>query len=98
MTERGEEILRKTPHLVCQELSYEESVKTLAMADVERKRLMVHFFKKDKVSSKIFLAAKLEMINRSILEKIVFLLPRMPIVVYKVISKLVPNWRDIILR
>lgn len=98
MSDEGKQLVLSTPHLISQQISYESSLQTLALGDVKRKRLLARCYTKENVSTKIKLVARLEFITRYWLELVVETLPRLPFVAYKILSKITPNWRDLLLR
>ena len=61
------------------------------------KRQLIPFFKGDNVSEQISKAGKEELKQRKQLEYILEKTPRMPFVFYRVLNKIYPNKRDLLL-
>ena len=93
----GLELLKENAKLHLTQLSYEEAKPALGITDIKRKQALIPFFKGDKLSARIFIAGKAEQFDRAFLIKIVTILPKMPMIFYRLLCKL-PDWRNIILR
>ena len=94
---KGLDLLRATAHLVLEEKQYEEIEPTFGLGDVWRKRKMVPFFRGEKCEDIIRKAGKAELFQRWYLRKIVEILPRMPILFYRILAH-APELRNKILK
>lgn len=97
-TNNGRLLIEKSPNLETCNVSYDEVKPALGEVDIKRKMLLVPFFRGQKVPFKIKVAGRLEKFQRSFLEKLLNILPALPIVAYKVINRLFPDLRNIILK
>lgn len=93
----GLNLLEHTPHLVLEEKSYKEIEVSLDLRDIERKRQLVPFFRGEYCSFKIKFAGGMERLQRSYLQSMVAILPRLPLLGYRIICK-IPDIRNIILK
>lgn len=98
MSKTGNELVQKTPELVSSVIDYSEVLPALGLNDIHLKRATAACYRGNKVSTLVGIATKLEFMNRRILEGVVGFLPSMPLAFYKSISKILPNWRDILIR
>lgn len=96
-TDNGYGILKGIDALTLESKSFDEVVLALDLKDIFRKRKLVPYFMKDKCSSKIKWAGRMEQIQRFYLRKTAELLPRMPILFYRIMCK-IPDLRNIILK
>ncbi|MBP3354250.1 MAG: Coenzyme F420 hydrogenase/dehydrogenase, beta subunit C-terminal domain [Bacteroidales bacterium] len=94
-SEKGEALLKSlSPELKFVEIPYNEALPALGLKDVWRRQKLVPYFKGEKVSLKIKMAGIGERIQISIIKKIVTILPKMPIFVYRVIRR-IPDLRNL---
>ena len=97
LTEKGFNLLKSIPQLELVDSSYDEVKPALNFPDIRRKQLLIPYFKKDKCSIKIRLAGHLECFQRHLLRQIVTVLPKLPIIVYRIIARM-PDMRNLILK
>lgn len=97
LTEKGFNLLKSIPQLELVDSSYDEVKPALNFPDIRRKQLLIPYFKKDKCSIKIRLAGHLECFQRHLLQQIVTVLPKLPIIVYRIIARM-PDMRNLILK
>lgn len=97
-TVKGLDLIKNTVCLVTEEKCYEEIRPALGEKDIWRKRIMVPFFRGEKVSADVERAAKEEIKQRKQLERLLEFLPRMPFVFYRVLNRIIPKKRDLTLK
>ena len=97
-TEQGKELLEATKLLGCEYKTYSEIKNALGLDDVERKRLCVPYFKGEMVSENVSKACKAELRQRRILQKVLMGCPSLPIIFYRILHKILPHKRDLILK
>lgn len=97
-TETGHKLITETENLGWEEKSYKQVEPALGLSDIWRKRACVPYFKGEKVSPIVEKAAKAEVRQRQKLEWILETLPRLPIICYRLLNKIVPKKRDLILK
>ncbi len=96
-TDNGLSLLKTIKNLTIIKKDYQEIAPALGEFDVKCKRLMVPYYKGEKVEDYLEEAGKAEKKQRKHLEGILKHLPRMPWFVYRVLNKLYPRRRNIIL-
>lgn len=96
-TRQGDDLLKNTPGLIIEAKSYCEIERALGLKDIARKQALIPFFKNERCGMKVKIAGIAEQTQEWFLRTLVTVLPRLPLVVYKIINKL-PDLRNIILR
>lgn len=96
-TTYGLEFISRIPNLNLEEKSFDEIAPALDLQDIYRKQRLVPYFKGESTSLKIKTAGILERFQRWYLQGIVTVLPRMPILFYRLLCK-IPDLRNIILK
>lgn len=93
----GCEILNAVENLELIKKSYSEVIPGLSLKDINRKQQMIPYFQGKKCSARIKIAGILEIFQRNFFIFVLQLLPKMPIIMYRIIHK-IPDLRNIILR
>lgn len=96
-SEKGLSLLENNTLLALEKLDYNAAKPALGEADILKKQLLVNFFKGNGCSFTIKLAGRMEQIQRYIIRNIVEHLPKMPLLIYKIIYK-TPDLRNLILK
>ena len=96
-TEQGLSLLESCKHLTLEKKTYEEVEPALGLGDIKRKRRLLPFFRHETSDTTILKAGKAEQWQRHFLQSLVTGLPRLPILLYRVICRL-PDLRNIILK
>lgn len=97
-TVMGRKLITETRNLGFKEKSYREIEPALGLGDIRRKRQCVAFFKGEMVDPVVAKAAKAELKQRKQLEWMLETLPRLPFIFYRLLNKVFPKQRDLILR
>lgn len=97
-TEKGLTLLKSISNIKCIAQSYESVLPALDLKDIWRKQQLIPFFRGGKSSGVIYAAGKTELRQRNYLRIIVEKLPRMPIIFYRVLCRLLPDFRNRILK
>lgn len=97
-TSIGKEIMESTANLIAERKKYNEIKPALGEEDIWRKRTLIPFFKGEEVSDIVKKAGKAEIKQRKQLQWVLETLPRMPFMFYRLLNKIVPKKRDIILK
>lgn len=85
----GDELIQSIDNLQVKDISFKDAKQALGINDVWRKRLCVPYFMGDKCSAKAIMAGEAEMAKRKMLTRIVGSLPRMPLLFYRALNRLV---------
>ena len=96
-TQKGVNLLLSIANLAVTQKDYASIKPALGEIDIKMKRQLIPFFKGDNVSEQISKAGKEELKQRKQLEYILEKTPRMPFVFYRVLNKIYPNKRDLLL-
>ena len=96
-TEKGMRLLEQLPSLKLEGKSYAEIEPALDLKDVWRKQQTVAFFRGGECTDKVRKAGMAEQRQRRLLKATVETLPRMPMLFYRVLSR-IPDLRNRILR
>lgn len=96
-TQKGLDLLKETPQLKLEEKTYKEIEPALGLKDIWRKQQLIPYFLQEKCSIKVKIAGKAEQIQRHILQAMVKVLPRLPVIGYRIICKF-PDLRNLILK
>lgn len=96
-TEAGEALLESISNLILEVKPYSEIEEAFDLKDIRRKQQLIPYFRREKCAFKIRIAGNMEEFQRWYLTRIVNLLPRMPLVFYKILNK-IPDLRNLILR
>lgn len=96
-TQKGYELLKKIEGLNLESITYNTACQALSIKDIHRKQLLIPFFLGEKCSLKINMAGKAEQFQRTYLKFIINLLPKMPILAYRILYK-IPDLRNLILK
>ena len=96
-SERGLKLLQETKHLIVKKKNYEEIRPALGEKDIQYKRMLIPYFRGEEVSNIVEDAAKAELNHRKKMEEILEKLPRMPFFFYRILNKVMPPTRDLIL-
>lgn len=95
---KGEEFIKKlSPKLKLEEISYSQALPALEYGDIIRRQKLVSYFKGEKVSLNVLIGGIMEQTQRFIIRNIVEILPRMPIIFYRILCK-IPDMRNMIKR
>lgn len=97
-THKGKELLSQIANIELESIPFEMVKPALDLKDIWRKQQLIPFFRGKKCSNVIYVAGKTELRQRKYLCIIVEKLPRMPIIFYKVLCKLLPDFRNQILK
>lgn len=97
-TEKGLTLLKNISNIKLIAQSYESVLPALDLKDIWRKQQLVPFFRGYKSNDIICAAGKTELRQRKYLRIIVEKLPRMPIIFYRVLCRLLPDFRNRILK
>lgn len=87
----GEELMDVIPMLKVESIDYEEARPALGINDIWRKRLCVPYFMGGKCSVRSQKAGEAEERQRRLLTAVVERLPRMPLLFYRSLNRLVPD-------
>ena len=77
-------------------LSYKEVKSTLMLDDIESKNKLISFYQKRENKLKLQFIGKLHKYQRRILEIIFLNIPKMPLMFYRILNKLIFNFRKLI--
>ena len=77
-------------------LSYKEVKSTLMLDDIESKNKLISFYQKRENKLKLQFIGKLDKYQRRILEIICLNIPKMPLMFYRILNKLIFNFRKLI--
>lgn len=91
----GKDLLEKVPDLVLEQKTFDEVSPALGLIDIRRKQALVPYYRGEKCSRRVELAAKAEKFQQTILRGLIAG-PRMPMIYYRILCKL-PDLRKIIL-
>lgn len=96
-TNKGLELLHNIPNLILEQKMFKEVEPALSLKDIWRKQQTVPFFRNKPVPAIIEKAGKAEIKQRRFLSAIVNLIPKMPILFYRILYKY-PDLRNKILK
>lgn len=96
-TENGVNLLKNIPNIVLENIKFEEVKPSLSLKDIWRKQQLIPFFRGKECNKIIFKAGKAELRQRKILGTIANVLPRMPMLFYRILCKF-PDLRNKILK
>lgn len=96
-TSKGYELLKNIKSIVLEEKKFNEVEPALSIKDIYRKQKLESFFRGTETDPIIIKAGKAELLQRKLLQKVVEVLPRMPLVFYRIICRL-PDLRNKILK
>lgn len=97
-TDRGKNLLGQIANIKLEPNSFDVVKPALDLKDIWRKQQLVPFFRGEKCSDVIYAAGKAEVRQRKFLCILVETLPRMPIIFYRVLCRLLPDFRNRILK
>lgn len=97
MTDKGARILDSIRQLEQKELSYADVKPALGETDIRRKQALVPYYRGEECSARVKIAGYLDRKSRQMLGAMLLALPRLPMIIYRIICKL-PDPRNILLR
>lgn len=96
-TEQGSKLLKECNNIELKSKPYSDILPALSLKDVWRKQVTELAFRGKTSNTRYQKAAIWEMRQRRILQRLVEILPRLPIICYRIIAK-IPDLRNIILK
>lgn len=97
-TDIGLSLINNIDSIVVAEEPFEFVERALSLKDVWRKQQTEPFFRGQDCSKKVYRAGRAELLQRKILAKIVNVFPKMPVIFYRILCKVFPDLRNILLR
>lgn len=97
-TEKGLHLLQQISDLELKVKTYKEVEYSLTLKDVWIKQLLIPFYRNETTHKSIIRAGEAEILQCKMLQSIFELLPQMPILVYRIICKIFPDIRNLILK
>lgn len=94
---QGEEIIASVQQMKSEPIEFRNAEAALGIRDIRRKQLLVTFFRGEKVSLRCRIAGVGEQFQRKTFQTMLRLLPRMPIIFYRMLCKL-PDLRNLVLK
>lgn len=97
-TDKGQKLLNQIANIKIEFKPFDTVSPALDLKDIWRKQQLVPFFRGEKCSDVIYNAGKTEVRQRKFLRILVETLPRMPIIFYRVLCRLLPDFRNRIIK
>lgn len=96
-TPAGSDLLRLTPGLKNDFVKFNIALPALGISDIRRKQTLVPYYRGERVGIKIRIIGALDRFQRSAEGRILLALPRLPMIIYRVICR-IPPFRNILIR
>ena len=87
--EKGLNLINSINSIETKEMNYVEIEKSLMISDIKRKNRLINFFRGKETNSEIIKEGKKFTKKRRILENILEKTPRMPLIIYKILARII---------